>query len=155
MVRFTQDQYNGSEAVQSVIITLELVGGTFPDTFNVTVIASEKSPVSAEGNCVMCMIMCSLKVWLTGGVDFNPTPLTATFASGMTMSNVSVPVNNDSFLEGPEEFNLTLDVPSSLGPAVTAGDRVRATGVIIDSSSKYDRLRRILRCKKVGITSYD
>ena len=56
MVRYTQDQYNGSEAVQFVIITLELVGGTFPDSFNVTVIASEKSPVSAEGNRVLCMM---------------------------------------------------------------------------------------------------
>ena len=62
MVRFTQSQYNGSEAVPFVMIILELVKGTFPGTFHVTVIASEKSPVSAEGNCVLCMIMCSLKV---------------------------------------------------------------------------------------------
>ena len=50
MVRFTQDQYTGSEAAQFVQVNLELVGGAFPDTFSFTVITSEKSPVSAEGN---------------------------------------------------------------------------------------------------------
>ena len=81
--------------------------------------------------------MCGLKsVWLTGGVDFNTTTLTATFASGMTMSNVSVPVIVDSVAEEYEEFDLTLNVPSSLGPAITAGGKDRATGVISDSTSK-------------------
>ena len=114
-----------------------MVGGTSAYPFNVTVTPSEQSPVSAEGNSVMCMIMCWLKsVWLTGGVDFNTTPLTATFDSGMTMSSVSVPVINDSIVEGREEFDLTLNVPLSLGPAITAGNRDRATGVITDSTSK-------------------
>ena len=39
-------------------ITLKLVGGISANLFNVTVIPSEQSPVSAEGNSVMCMIMC-------------------------------------------------------------------------------------------------
>ena len=82
--------------------------------------------------------MCWLKnVWLTGGVDFNTTPLTATFASGMRMSNVSVPVINDNIAEGPEEFNLMLNVPPSLGPAITVDSmNDEAVGVIIDSTSK-------------------
>ena len=57
-VRFTQMQYTGSEATGSVIVTLELVGGVSSNPFNVTVTPSEQSPVSAEGNSVMCMIMC-------------------------------------------------------------------------------------------------
>ena len=61
MVRFTQNQYTGSEAVQFVIVNLELVGGTFLTSFNVTVTPSEQSPVSAEGNSIMCIIMCGLK----------------------------------------------------------------------------------------------
>ena len=77
---------------------------------------------------------------LTGGVDFNITTLTATFASGTTMINVSVPVINDSVAEEHEEFDLELTVPSSLGPAITAGSRNRATGVITDSTSKCDEL---------------
>ena len=57
-VSFTQTQYTGSEATGSVIVTLELAGGVSSDPFNVTVTPSEQSPVSAEGNSVMCMIMC-------------------------------------------------------------------------------------------------
>ena len=56
-VRFTQTQYSGSEAREFVMITLEVVGGTSANPFNVIVTASEQSPVSAEGNSVMCMIM--------------------------------------------------------------------------------------------------
>ena len=41
-----------------MMVTLELVGGTSSHSFNVTVTPSEQSPVSAEGNSVMCMIMC-------------------------------------------------------------------------------------------------
>ena len=52
------------------------------------------------------------------------------------MSNVSVPVIVDSVAEGPENFDLTLNVPPFLGPAITAGSRDRATGVITDSTSK-------------------
>ena len=57
-MRFTQTQYTDSEATGSVMVTLELVGGSSSDPFNVTVTPSVQSPVSAEGNSVMCMIMC-------------------------------------------------------------------------------------------------
>ena len=57
-VRFTRTQYTGSEATGFVMVTLELVGGISSKPFNVTVTPSEQSPVSAEGNSVMCMIMC-------------------------------------------------------------------------------------------------
>ena len=50
------------------------------------------------------------------------------------MSNVSVPVINDTIAEEHEEFDLRLDVPSSLGPAITASSRDTATGVITDDS---------------------
>ena len=57
-MRFTQTQFTGSEAKGFAIIALELVGGISNNPFNVTVTPSEQSPVSAEGNSVMCMIMC-------------------------------------------------------------------------------------------------
>ena len=57
-VRFTQDQYTGSENMRFVMITLELIRGTSASPFNVTVTPSEQSPVSAQGNSAMCMIMC-------------------------------------------------------------------------------------------------
>ena len=53
------------------------------------------------------------------------------------MSNVSVPVMVDNIAEGREEFDLMLNVPSSLSPAITAAGRNRATGIITDSTSKY------------------
>ena len=81
--------------------------------------------------------MCWLKnVWLTGGVDFNTATLTATFASEVSTSNVSVIVFVDNIVESPEEFDLTLNVPASLGPAITVGSMDNAVGVITDSTSK-------------------
>ena len=53
------------------------------------------------------------------------------------MSNVSVPVIDDKLAEGENEmFDLMLIVPSSLGPAITAGGRSSAIGVIIDTTSE-------------------
>ena len=53
------------------------------------------------------------------------------------MSSVVVPVIDDMLAEGQNEtFNLMLTVPSSLGPAITAGGRNRARGVIIDTTSE-------------------
>ena len=72
-------------------------------------------------------------VYLIGGIDFIASTLTAIFASGMKMSIVSVPVIVDNVFERQEKFNLKLNVPSSLGPAIVAGGRNRAKGVITDS----------------------
>ena len=42
-------------------MTLKLIRGTSAYPFNVTVTPLEQSPVSAEGNSIMCFIMCGLK----------------------------------------------------------------------------------------------
>jgi len=52
------------------------------------------------------------------------------------MSSVHVSLIPDTSVEGPEQFNLTLNVPSSLGPAITVGSRNTAVGIINDSTSK-------------------
>ena len=57
-VRFRQSRQRVSEATGSVSVDLELVGGTSADGFSITVIPSEQSPVSAEGNNVMCVLLC-------------------------------------------------------------------------------------------------
>ena len=57
------------------------------------------------------------------------------------MSSVRVQVINDSIAEGSEQFNLALNVPSSLGPAITAGGRNTAVGIISDSTSKHVNIR--------------
>ena len=57
------------------------------------------------------------------------------------MSSIRVPVTNDSIVEGSERFDLILTVPSSLAPAITAGNRNTAVGVITDSTSKHEMIQ--------------
>ena len=138
-VRFTHNQFDGSEAAESVFVSLELVGGTSASSFSVTVTPSIQSPVSAKSKMFNCTINFCVEgnVLLSGGVDFNSTTLIATFTSGVTMTNVTIPVLKDNIVELPEHFDLSLNVPSSLGPAITADSgKSRAVGVIIDSTSK-------------------
>ena len=56
------------------------------------------------------------------------------------MSNVTVLVLVDNIAERPESFDVTLSVPMNLSPAITAGSRNSAVGVITDSTSKYSWL---------------
>ena len=48
-MRFIQDRFFGSEEDGSVVVILELVGGSSSRSFDVIVTPSEQSPVSAEG----------------------------------------------------------------------------------------------------------
>ena len=48
-IEFAQTVYSGSEASGFIPITLLLRGGTSTDDITVTVIPSDQSPVSAEG----------------------------------------------------------------------------------------------------------
>ena len=50
MVNFVSKQYTGSELEGFVLVTLELLNGTSAYPFNVAVIPSEQSPVSAQGD---------------------------------------------------------------------------------------------------------
>ena len=52
-VRFTQNQFSGSEAMGFVMVDLELTRGTSANPFDVFVTPSEQTPLSAEGNNVM------------------------------------------------------------------------------------------------------
>ena len=57
-MRFTQTRFIGSETTGTVDINLELVGGASAIPFNVMVTPSEQSPVSAQGNSVMYVLLC-------------------------------------------------------------------------------------------------
>ena len=135
MVEFTQSSFSAMENALFLDVELQLTGGTSSTPFDVTVTPSEQSPISAEGN-IVCIIMCWLKsVWLTGDVDFNTAPLTATFASGMTTSSVSVPVIIDNIVEMDEEYVITLNQPTVRG--VTLGTITMATGIIMDATGEW------------------
>ena len=70
------------------------------------------------------------------GDDFNTTSLIATIPAGATNTTVRVAVTNDNIVEGDEMFSMSLNVPSSLGPAIIAGSVTSATGIIIDTTGK-------------------
>ena len=74
--------------------------------------------------------------FLTGGVDFNTTNQRATFPSGITTSNVSITVFNDTIVEGDEMFDLTLTVPELFNGRISAGNRDMAVGDITDHTSE-------------------
>ena len=57
-VDFMQNQFTGSEAARFVLVTVKLRNGTSAFPFNVLVTPSEQSPVSAEGNNIMCVLLC-------------------------------------------------------------------------------------------------
>ena len=57
-VIFAQPTFSGEENSGSVNVVLQLVGGTSASPFSVTVTPSEQSPVSAQGNSVMCVLLC-------------------------------------------------------------------------------------------------
>ena len=57
MVRFTQDQFTGSEFDGFVQVLVELNQGSSTSRFTVMVTPSEQSPVSAEGNSVYYCVL--------------------------------------------------------------------------------------------------
>ena len=56
-VRFTQDQFTGSELEGFVEVFLELNQGSSTSPFTVMVTPSEQSPVSAEGDNVYYYVL--------------------------------------------------------------------------------------------------
>ena len=50
-------------------------------------------------------------------------------------------MTSDNIVEGDEMFNMSLNVPSSLGPGVVAGSITSAIGTIIDTTGKYVYVR--------------
>ena len=101
---------------------------------------SNDSLVSAYGK--MCS---SLIGWLAtkclidyvgNGVDYNSTPINATFVVGSTNATINVPVTRDSILEQSETFRLNLIIPASIRGRIHPGSSSTATGNISDSNGK-------------------
>ena len=74
---------------------------------------------------------------ILAGVDFDATPLIATFNPGDITVTVTIPVVDDTMVnEGDEVFSITLGISSANGVRVELGDVNTATGIIIDTSKK-------------------
>ncbi|XP_065910088.1 uncharacterized protein [Dysidea avara] len=117
-VQFSQSKFMGSESSTNMTIALVLGGGTSSSDITITVIPSEQSPLSAEGD----------------GVDYTSTPLLATFSVGTTGIEISIPITEDDIIEPLEEIELIFTIPLSISNAIVAGTEMTATGVIIDST---------------------
>ena len=64
----------------------------------------------------------------------------ATFTAGTTSTTVNVPLINDSIAEGPETFDLSFTIPSSLSGRVIPGTITEAIGTITDDTGKIINL---------------
>jgi len=69
-------------------------------------------------------------------VDYDSTPITATFTAGTNSTTVNVPVTNDSIAEKSETFDLNFNIPSSLSGRVMPGTITKAVGNITDDTGK-------------------
>ena len=84
---------------------------------------------------LLCYIICHL---LLAGVDYDATPLTATFKTGETSVTVTIPVVDDRVVnEEDEEFSVTLSILPATGVRVELGDVSSATGIIEDTSKEH------------------
>ncbi|MDX2213898.1 MAG: Calx-beta domain-containing protein [Oculatellaceae cyanobacterium bins.114] len=68
----------------------------------------------------------------TAGSDFTSTPIVVNFAEGQTSQTVTIPITNDTDVEGNETVNLTL---SNLTGGATVGTQTTATLTIIDNDT--------------------
>ena len=76
-------------------------------------------------------------------MDYDSTPITATFTAGTTRAMVNVPLTNDNIVELLETFDLIFTIPSSLQDQVVPGAATMATGIITDNDSKKILLESI------------
>ena len=66
-------------------------------------------------------------------MDYNSSPITATFAAKSDTTIINVPVTKDDIVEGTEMFNLNIVIPSSESN-VTLGKQSTAVVYIYDST---------------------
>jgi len=86
---------------------------------------------------------------LPAGVDYDATPLTATFNTGDTSVTVTIPVVDDRVVnEEDEEFSVTLSIIPTAGVRVELGDINTARGIIEDTSKEilYTEISNIICC---------
>ena len=65
----------------------------------------------------------------------------ATFTAGSTSAMVNVPVTVDDIVEGPEIFDLSFTIPSSLQGQIMPGVNTTAVAIIDDNSSKKSSVK--------------
>ena len=136
-VQFSKHTYTGYERSGMIPVTLMLRGGILLNKISMTVIPSDQSPASAEGNNLSCHDYYLSSLLLTGnGVDYISIPINATIAAGATSTTINVPITKDNITEQSETFDLTFIIPPSLRSQVIPKRITKAIGVITDDTSK-------------------
>ena len=69
-------------------------------------------------------------------MDYDSTPIDATFVAGTNITTINISVIKDDIVEKSETFDLSFSIPSSLSGQVMSGTINKATGGIIDTTSK-------------------
>ena len=69
-------------------------------------------------------------------IDFDSSLQTITITAGTNSSTINITVINDNIVEGNETFNMSLMVPSSLGPEISTGIIASAAVTILSTNSK-------------------
>ena len=76
-------------------------------------------------------------------MDYDYTPINATFTAGTTRAMVNILLINDDIIEAPETFNLSFTILSPLQGQVIPGSATMATGIITDDDSKNSLLELV------------
>ena len=84
-------------------------------------------------SAIYCTLIWSITIG--GGIDYGSGPYTVTFVAGQTHNVFNVPLNNDGYYEGNENFVVTIN-SSSLPSRVTPGNPSQATVTIVDNDGK-------------------
>ena len=74
-------------------------------------------------------------------MDYDSTPVTATFIAGTTRAMVNILLTMDGIVEAPETFDLIFTIPSSLRGQVIPGTATKAAAIITDDDSKKSFVR--------------
>ena len=69
-------------------------------------------------------------------MDYNTSPIPATFIAGSTSTTVNIPLFSDNTVEGLETFKLNITIPPPLIGRVTLGAIAEAVGNITDDTGK-------------------
>ena len=69
-------------------------------------------------------------------MDYDSTPLNATFTAGSNSIVVNVSVIKDNIIEQKETFDLNFTIPSSMKDQIMPGTIIEAIGNITDNTSK-------------------
>ena len=134
MVKFSQLTYRINEYDGSAKFTLTLSN---PSSFDIIVqVLSMDGSATGKYASILVGYLTYVYHVIGEGADYGSGPYNVTFTGGATEGHFNVTINDDSILEGNENFNLTI-MASSLPSRVNIGNPAQATVTIVDNDGNY------------------